>query len=477
MLTVARVAAATVLASLALPGSALALDTYVDPDTGSDTNNCTQAAPSGAGTGPCATVGAAVAISAPSGGTVRVDRGEEVFAGTVSLSGGVSLTGQDFEPSDTGAAVIDGGGGSAVFVDSGQVAGTVQELTLRGGSIGAFVNGTIAAIAENTFDDGDGVSAQTAILLGDGSPSVRDNVISGYHGGISFTGSAGVAPTSTPTIASNVITGAHQAASTAGGGISGFANTNAVIVGNSVTLPGTGLSIGISVNGGGNPTATGLTLRRNRVDAHFNGIDIRDTGLPVSLDGDLVTSAAGSGLEFEDQGPPDAGIGDATITNATAWDNAVDVNSVQTVLTLDSSIVEDPIGGTPASCAITFSRGPTTGALCEDFQTSADPLFVNAGAGNYHLQQSSPMIEQGNPAGPGPGILDIDGDARALDATPACSGNVLRRDIGADEFAPALPTCSPPVNPTQPRAKKKKCKKAKKRAVSAKKKCKRKKRR
>ncbi len=55
------------------------------------------------------------------------------------------------------------------------------------------------------------------------------------------------------------------------------------------------------------------------------------------------------------------------------------------------------------------------------------------------------MIDAGNPAAPPLGTVDFDGDARALDATPECSGNVDRRDIGADEFFTALAVdCSPP---------------------------------
>ncbi len=122
-----------------------------------------------------------------------------------------------------------------------------------------------------------------------------------------------------------------------------------------------------------------------------------------------------------------------------------------------------------ATCAISFSRGFAIGGPpadnCDDFQSTADPMFVSpARPTDYHLQAGSPMIDAGNPLAPGAGVLDIDGDPRALDATPACSGNVDRRDIGADEFAPVPATgCSPAAVPpvTQPQPKKK-CKKGRK---------------
>ena len=53
------------------------------------------------------------------------------------------------------------------------------------------------------------------------------------------------------------------------------------------------------------------------------------------------------------------------------------------------------------------------------------------------------MIDLGNPADPGAGDIDFDGDDRASDGTPACSA-VDRRDIGADEFVPAAIDCVPP---------------------------------
>jgi hypothetical protein len=124
---------------------------------------------------------------------------------------------------------------------------------------------------------------------------------------------------------------------------------------------------------------------------------------------------------------------------------------VETDIDLDSSIVGGAVNDfANGTCEIAFSRGPTTnpgGSGCEDFQTTAPPQFVDPGADDYHLQPGSPMIDAGNPANPG-FVLDLDGDPRALDATPACSGNVARRDIGADEFVPAPPSCQPSALPS-----------------------------
>jgi hypothetical protein len=66
------------------------------------------------------------------------------------------------------------------------------------------------------------------------------------------------------------------------------------------------------------------------------------------------------------------------------------------------------------------------------------------------------MIDAGNPAAPGVGSLDFDGDPRALDATPHCTGNVARRDIGADEFVPGSIDCTAPGTTLSSKIKRKK---------------------
>ncbi len=60
-----------------------------------------------------------------------------------------------------------------------------------------------------------------------------------------------------------------------------------------------------------------------------------------------------------------------------------------------------------------------------------DPLFVDPGSGNYHLQSGSPCMDRGNDSAPGIPAFDIDGDARIVGAAV---------DLGVDEF-----TNTPPV--------------------------------
>jgi hypothetical protein len=59
---------------------------------------------------------------------------------------------------------------------------------------------------------------------------------------------------------------------------------------------------------------------------------------------------------------------------------------------------------------------------------SADPTFVDAVNGDYHLRLISPCINAGSNADVGPGWFDMDGEVRALP-----DGEVV--DIGADEYS------------------------------------------
>lgn len=76
------------------------------------------------------------------------------------------------------------------------------------------------------------------------------------------------------------------------------------------------------------------------------------------------------------------------------------------------------------NCAWTYSDiGPDPAAGMGNL--NADPLYVDAGKGNFHVTSGSPVINQADPnATLG---VDLDGNARPQGG---------RRDIGADEYAP-----------------------------------------
>jgi hypothetical protein len=88
--------------------------------------------------------------------------------------------------------------------------------------------------------------------------------------------------------------------------------------------------------------------------------------------------------------------------------------------------------GDGASPTVTYSdvQGGYPGAG----NINADPLFVNAAAGDLRLQACSPAIDAGTDAGAP--ADDLDGNARPFDAAPNVAGNF---DMGAYEYQELLP--------------------------------------
>ena len=68
-----------------------------------------------------------------------------------------------------------------------------------------------------------------------------------------------------------------------------------------------------------------------------------------------------------------------------------------------------------------------------------DPLFVNAAAGNFHLQPASPAIDAGNDA------VCPSSDQEGQPRVSVPGGGTSICDIGALEFRPASPS-PPPID-------------------------------
>jgi hypothetical protein len=451
---------------LAVPGTASAANLYVDDNTGDDLNsNCPQAAP-------CLTIANALTESNV-GDTILVDGGE--YNETLTVGGGRSLIAQDFTGPPEGETLIDGGATTdpAIEVAAGNAADTIEGFTIRS-QYAPVILGAAATLRGNIFDEttvptqtGSDVlimptapaSTVTGNIFSDtqsdaqtgvsasvaGSLLIADNSFSGLNAAIRVEPSSGQA---TPVISGNDISGTHDTGA-AGFGVSIGDRTNGTVTKNVIHDPAVGATtFGIAISG--NPATaetTGGTLRRNRVFANTASIVTNDSDAPLTLDSNLVTGP-GWGLRAVDNGAN--GGGDVTATNLTAYDGGA-IQLQDTALTLDSSIVEEDIStsGATSTCSITFSRGPTVnpgGNGCQDVQTTADPMFVDPGAGDYGLQAASPLIDAGNPAAPAPGATDLDGDPRAIDGNGDCT---TRRDIGAEErVTTPNPACAPPPPPS-----------------------------
>jgi hypothetical protein len=443
-------------------------DTYANVGTGDNNNDCIT--PSTA----CLTITAALA-KMTAGHTTLIADG--TYNETLTLDQGKSLVSLD---STNPKPLIDGGGGTAITVDAGG-AGSISGLHLLSTpAVGTApdlidVHGAVE-VSDNLFDEDtmQAFSAHVVIQPGATGVGVHDNVFddpdaSGFQAGVgteagapsaaiisdnTFTGLAAgvVVINGEPQVSGNQFSGAHPAAPVGVG--SGVLVVGGVptITANTFGPPLGGPSAGVSVIGGFGG-APGATLSRNEISAQDVGVQVVDSTSPVTLSNDLIHGNT-TGIESTDtraDSPPST-QGDVSATNETIFDNAVDASVSYTTLTLDSSILGTPIDvvGNNGACSITYSRGSSaaSGNGCGNFSTNADPQFVNAASNNYQLQSTSPLIDIGNPADPGPGALDFYGGPRELQGKQ-CS--TVRRDIGAAEYDPGTsPGCPPPPSPPPP---------------------------
>jgi hypothetical protein len=485
---------------LASPAAAQAADAYVDFETGVDGGTC------GAMVTPCKTISFGI-DRAGVGEIVRVDDrpGTSSYANVSGffLGSGKSLVAEEFVGGDEGSlaepdTIIEGGEmvmfSPTVKVPAGTTGSTIQGFRIRslgttpvrlestatligntidedlGTNTGCFVevlnSGNTSAIGPNTFIDPTPAATPQAgvCVTSSAAPSINSNTFTDLNHGVQSGGG-------NSTISSNTFSGIRGATTNAPIEVTSGSPT---ITANLIQSPGDTAVIGIALQ----QTAIGATLRRNRILGYRVGLVANNTNGAVDLNGDLIAKSTNVALAMNDTDDDDDA--NVTATNVTLTDSGSgEVIPTNADLTLNSSIIGAtgimPAGG--ATCAISFSRGPTMtpgGTGCANFQTTAAPGFVNPAANDYHLAAGSAMIDMGDPLPPGGGILDLDGQARATDGN---GDGITRRDIGADETPTlALPAAIPPATPGG--ASKKKCKKKrKKRAAGAKrKKCKRKKR-
>jgi hypothetical protein len=489
----------------ASPGIAQGADTFVDFETGDDT------APCGPINDPCRTLQPGI-NAAGAGDTVHVDETVGQYTNPVGFTLGNmrNLIGDDFVAGDDNSAfpepdtVLQGGDvalmGPSLRVPTGDPAGTIQGLRLRSGSGPPVTLEASATLTGNVIDE-DGPTGAPACLVRvegmgntstigpgntfvdptpdatpqagvcavtSGSPSVTSNTFTNLNHGVQVNGG-------NTSISSNTFSGIQDATSNAAIEVTSGTPT---IAGNLIQLPGDDFVLGIALQQTGNTTDVGATLRRNTILGHRVGVAVNETEFPVSLNGDLIAKSGQVGLATNDavDNDDDAAV---TVDNVTIADNVISEISLNgTQLTLISSLLAGTFGITTnadADCAINFSRGPSIGPGCSDFQTTAPPGFVNPAANDYHLGAGSAMIDMGEPGPASPGIVDLDGEARVTDGN---GDGTARRDIGADERPTAVPpTATPPVpitpasgtpaSSTPQAPPKKKCKKKRKKRADA----------
>lgn len=229
------------------------------------------------------------------------------------------------------------------------------------------------------------------------SPTISNNVVTGNSA--TFYGGGGIyCDSSAPVIQNNLIRGNSASSSTFGGSGAGLylSASNAIVAGN-VIAGNTSLaqSIGgdgaaICCLGGSSAIITNNTIVQNTASSRYSG-------------------GRGGGIYIADSSP--------AISN-----NIVAFNSSGVFVSAASPVLKN--NDVYSNTAYDYS-----GAAAGTADISADPLFVNRLAGDYHLTAASPCIDAGWNGAQGLPAKDIDGEPRSKGAGV---------DIGADEYLPEV---------------------------------------
>lgn len=416
------------LCGLALaPAVAQAADAFVDAETGSDLNGafgCPRQAP-------CASINLA-ASHATDGAAVHVDDSPSPYVDNGSgftLFGGRSLVADDFvggreAPGGRPTLTTTPDAPTVVAVNVGNAAGTIRGFRiLVADNIGIRISGTTEAVADNVIVDANGEGPDVGVLA-TAETLVTGNRLTGLDVGIR----ALVAGNEGPVIDGNLLSAIRNTAIEAIG--------PAAVAGNRIDDPGHPGTTGIEAA----PNAfgeSGWSIVGNLISGHATGIRVSDPAISTTISDTIVVGSTSEGIVVLGDGTGGAELVNVTVAGA----GAADILVSNATLRVDSSIISDRgvVATGTGNCEIAFSRGPeeTPGATgCHEFQTNADPRFMDAGGGDLRLAPNSPMIDAGNPDEPPPEATDFEGDPRALDGD---RDGVARRDIGADERDPFPP--------------------------------------
>ena len=382
------------------------------------------------------TIQAGIDASAP-GDTVLVSPG--TYQENIDFHGKAIVVESEQGPA---ATVIDGGGMATVvqFASGEAPSSMLSGFTIRNGLSsgfggGIFIGSSSPSVINNMIVDNIGCDGGGGIAIWFGSPIIRGNVI-----------------------ARNLPVGCNSSGGAGGGGIMVFQPGAAQILYNTVMDNGrTTAGIaggGILLYSAGFPVVLGNTITGNSCFNMGGGIGALSSGGIIA--DNLITGnqavEMGGGLSF---GATHLVVVNNTIVgNAAPQGSDVFVEGYDTSTRVVSNIVQAGVGQTALYCSPFYSSGPldfafndvfapsgtTYSGACAD-QTgiagniSADPLFVDPGGNDYHLQRGSPCIDAGTNAEPDLPATDLDDNPRIVDGN---GDDVAIVDMGAYE-APALP--------------------------------------
>jgi hypothetical protein len=208
--------------------------------------------------------------------------------------------------------------------------------------------------------------------------------------------------------------------------------TNNIVTGNTADGFGGGVSAGsISDSGtGGAVTITNNTITGNEASSG-GGIYARSSSGSGAAGAITLTNNTITGNDANNYGGGVYFYVDGTSGGfINAYNNIVWGNTAPTGGDINLSSTIGTANGYNNDYAVMAGRSWDNGGPTN---INADPLFVDADSGNYHLRPTSPCIDTGLNSAPGIPSTDIDGNNRIIDGDKNGTATV---DMGADEFVP-----------------------------------------
>ncbi|MEN3332220.1 MAG: serine protease [Blastocatellia bacterium] len=376
--------------------------------------------------------------------TIQQAINASVNGDTVLVSPGTYLENINF----LGKAItVSSESGPGITIIDGNHAGSV--VTFRSGeSRSSILSGFTIRNGRATFDfgySGGGVHIERS------SATVRNNIITNNIGMATGGGIGMIA--SSALIQGNVITNNRtEFSGTSGGGIIVSFSSDVEVVDNVISRNTADFGGGLYVY-----LAERLAIRNNRIQentAFYYGGGIFGTGYPFSIIQNLIarnSAQAGGGIYgyvgdvinntiADNDSQQGSGVNGAFNTQNKWVNNLIVAKAGQDAAYMGFG---DNSGLMLMNNNIYSSGGSAYGGGCPNLtgingNISADPLFVNAAAGDYHLKLTSPSIDTGDNSAPNLPSLDLEGKPRIQDGN---HDGIAVVDMGAYEAPPPFDLC------------------------------------
>jgi len=292
----------------------------------------------------------------------------------------------------------------------------------EGGGILAFVPELCdVTISGNTVSGNSGPGGTGMLNIAATGPGIMENPPPG-----------GRRPAGNVVISQNTVGGLEEYDNAIGIWVTGC---GATIEGNTVYG-----SVGGGASSPGDPTETlvssGIALQGQTVEDEVEGSDevvITDYPITATIRNNVIYENS-TGV-FADYTVPESSV---TLINNTIADN-IDSGVVDGAVANQSVITNCIVSGNGddlVDAVATYSNIGDGDAGTGNI--SIDPQFIDAGAGNYHLEAASPSVDVGLKNVAGSPATDIDGEARVMDGN---GDGVYQVDMGADEVTGPQDPC------------------------------------